>query len=629
MESLRTGDPTQVGSYRIAARLGSGGMGSVYLGRSRGGRSVAVKVIRPELAQDPDFRRRFAREVDAARLVNGVYTAGVIDADPNGDPPWLATAYVAGPSLSEAVRDHGPWPEASVLALAAGVAEALEAIHVHGVVHRDLKPSNVLLCADGPRVIDFGISAVTEAATELTRAGTVIGTPGFMAPEQLTGERVTAATDVFSLGALLAFTATGTGPFGTGTAPGLMYRVVHDEPDLGALPARLRDLVGRCLSKDPARRPTVSALLDQLAAGPDAADGLQWLPPQLARLLFAPARSGSPSVPRTLADPRTPGDAPTPVDPRTPVGLSKPAVPPGSPTPTGPPTPTPTPTPTPVDPAAATRTASPAAPRPADQQTPPPPRQTPPPPRPAGQGQQPAPPSMPPSIPPLVPPQPPVVHDTVRGSYGPAGPAGPAGARSQGRVLAAVGAAVAAVGLLAWLVPRALDTATTGASRPPSAPSSSSASTPPSFPPSPAAGSGPTGRAATGGTRTPVIPAPPTPAAQTLPVVGSWQGTYLCGQGLTRLDLKVTSPGGHALAAVFTFSAHPDNPGVPNGSFTMVGSFENGRMTLRGDRWVDQPAGYLMVDLEASVAGDRPAVLSGAVVSSVASCTQFVVGRQG
>ncbi|MCX4545724.1 serine/threonine protein kinase [Streptomyces sp. NBC_01565] len=578
MESLRAGDPTQVGPYRIAARLGSGGMGSVYLGRSRGGRSVAVKVIRPELAEEPEFRQRFAREVASARLVNGVYTAGVIDADPAGDPPWLATAYVAGPSLSEAVRDHGPWPEESVLALAAGVAEALEAIHAHGVIHRDLKPSNVLLSSDGPRVIDFGISAVAEAVTELTRAGTVIGTPGFMAPEQLTGGRVTDATDVFSLGAVLAFTATGTGPFGTGTAPGLMYRVVHDEPDLAGLPARLRDLVARCLAKDPARRPTVSALLDRLAGGPDAA-GSPWPPAHLSRLLFPPAEPATPPTgPRAPVDPRTPVAGPNP------DGLRAPA----DPRP-----------PTTVDPAAPTSTVPPAD---------------------RGHGAWAG---------PVPPPYPPVVTETLR-EYGPV--TVPPAPRPRRGVLAAAGAAVAVVGLLAWLVPQAIDSGKTGATS--SAASSSSSSTDDgqgaaAGTPS-AAASSPDARA--GSTRPPTTRAAVPPSAsvsQPLPVVGSWQGTYLCGQGLTRLDLTITSPGGHALEAVFAFSAHPDNPGVPNGSFTMTGSFQNGRMTLRGDRWINQPPGYLMVDLEAGVTGPRPALISGAVISSVASCSQFMVSRRG
>ncbi|MDQ0762858.1 outer membrane protein assembly factor BamB family protein [Streptomyces canus] len=274
-EALEAGDPRQVGRYRIVARLGAGGMGRVYLGRSPGGRFVAVKVVRPELAEDAGFRRRFAREVAAARRVNGAFTAGVVDADPDGSPAWLATVYVPGVPLGDAVAAHGPWPQAEVFALGAGLAEALEAIHAADVVHRDLKPSNILLAADGPRVIDFGISVAGEASA-LTRTGTVVGTPGFMSPEQLTGKRVGPASDVFALGAVLAFTATGSGPFGTGSAHALSFRVVYEEPDLHQLPPVLRTLVASCLAKEPDRRPTVTTLLHELA---DTSGGRPAVPP--------------------------------------------------------------------------------------------------------------------------------------------------------------------------------------------------------------------------------------------------------------------------------------------------------------------------------------------------------------
>ncbi|MFJ4783998.1 PQQ-binding-like beta-propeller repeat protein [Streptomyces sp. NPDC088794] len=306
-EALEAGDPEQVGRYRIVARLGAGGMGRVYLGRSPGGRAVAVKVVRAELAEDGDFRRRFAREVAAARRVNGVFTAGVVDADPDGAPAWLATAYVPGVPLGDAVAAHGPWPEGPVLALGAGLAEALEVIHAADVVHRDLKPSNILLATDGPRVIDFGISVSGEASA-LTRTGMVVGTPGFMSPEQLTGKPVGPAGDVFSLGAVLAFTATGAGPFGSGSAHALSFRVVYEEPDLRQVPQALRALVARCLAKEPDRRPTVAALLDELA---EATGGEQpaahiptqpgWLPEPVAatvhaRTVTAPRRQAPPPV---------------------------------------------------------------------------------------------------------------------------------------------------------------------------------------------------------------------------------------------------------------------------------------------------------------------------------------------
>nr|WP_243876170.1 serine/threonine-protein kinase [Streptomyces sp. 846.5] len=288
MQALESDDPPQLGGYRLLARLGAGGMGRVYLARSRGGRRVALKVIRPELADDPDFRARFAREVASARAVSGAFTVAVLDADPEAATPWLATEYVPGPSLSAAVREHGPLPLDSVRALAAGLAEALEAIHAAGVVHRDLKPSNVLLAADGPRVIDFGISRAAEA-TELTRTGMVVGSPGFMSPEQIEGTAVTPATDVFSLGAVLAFAATGAGPFGEGATPALLYRVVHSEPRLDGVPGPLRGLISACLAKEAATRPSPDGLLDRLEASEPADAGHDptqtWLPAELTGMI--------------------------------------------------------------------------------------------------------------------------------------------------------------------------------------------------------------------------------------------------------------------------------------------------------------------------------------------------------
>jgi eukaryotic-like serine/threonine-protein kinase len=254
-------------------------MGRVFLGVSPGGRPVAVKAIRPELAADPEFRARFGREVAAARRVSGMFTAQVVDADVDGPVAWMATVYVPGPSLAEAVDTNGPLPEASVLALAAGLAESLHAIHAAGVVHRDLKPSNVLLAEDGPRVIDFGISRAAES-TMLTQAGLVVGSPGFMSPEQATGDEVGPPSDIFTLGAVLAFAATGEGPFGTGTTAALLYRVVHGTPDLDRVPATLRPLIEHCLAKDPRQRPTASGLLADVGAlQPDG----NWLPESFTR----------------------------------------------------------------------------------------------------------------------------------------------------------------------------------------------------------------------------------------------------------------------------------------------------------------------------------------------------------
>jgi serine/threonine protein kinase len=254
-------------------------MGRVFLGLSAGGRPVAVKVIRPDLAADPEFRMRFGREVAAARRVSGLFTAMVVDADVDGPVAWLATAYVAGPSLHEAVNDHGPLPARSLLSLAAGLAESLSAIHAAGVVHRDLKPLNVMLAEDGPRVIDFGISRAVEG-TALTQAGLVIGSPGFMSPEQAEGLEVGPPTDIFSLGAVLAFAATGQGPFGIGTTAAMLYRVVHGAANLDQMPAEVRPLIERCLAKDQRQRPTADALLTEIGALQPSGD---WLPDSIVR----------------------------------------------------------------------------------------------------------------------------------------------------------------------------------------------------------------------------------------------------------------------------------------------------------------------------------------------------------
>ena len=274
VRALQPGDPQLIGPYRLVGQLGHGGMGRVFLGVSAGGRPVAVKIIRAELAADPDFRARFGQEVAAARRVSGLFTAMVVAAEVDGPVSWLATAYVPGPSLAEAVNDHGPLPTGSLLTLTAGLTESLSAIHAAGVVHRDLKPSNVLLAEDGPRVIDFGISRAAEA-TGVTQTGLVIGSPGFMSPEQAQGHEVGPPSDVFSLGAVLAFAATGQGPFGTGTTPAMLYRVVHGSPSLDRVPPEVRPLVERCLAKDPRQRPTADGLLAEVGALQSAAD---WLP---------------------------------------------------------------------------------------------------------------------------------------------------------------------------------------------------------------------------------------------------------------------------------------------------------------------------------------------------------------
>jgi serine/threonine protein kinase len=300
-QELQPGDPQLIGPYRIRGQLGVGGMGRVFLGVSEGGRPVAVKVVRADLAADPEFRTRFRREITVARKVSSQFTAPVIDADVDGPAPWLATAFVAGPSLADAVSQHGPLPVRAVLELAAGLAEGLRAIHAAGIVHRDLKPSNVLLAPDGPRVIDFGISRAIEA-TALTHTGMVVGSPGFMSPEQAEGGEVGPPTDIFSLGAVLAYAATGEGPFGTGSTPALVYRVVHNPPSLDHVPAEVRPLIARCLAKDPGQRPTARELLAETAAVEPIAG---WLPEPMTQTFLQP-----PGLFGVAAASATPGYAP-------------------------------------------------------------------------------------------------------------------------------------------------------------------------------------------------------------------------------------------------------------------------------------------------------------------------------
>jgi hypothetical protein len=314
---LQADDPRRIGPYMLLGRLGSGGMGRVYLARSPGGRQVAVKVIRPQLAEDEGFRARFAREVSAARKVGGLFTAQVVDADLDSPVPWLVTAYVPGTSLKEAVEQHGPLPTATVLALAAGLAEGLNAIHAAGVIHRDLKPSNVLLAPDGPRIIDFGISSAVDATT-LTGTGFMIGSPGFMSPEQAEGMPVGLPGDIFSLAGVLIFAARGEGPFGGGDTAALLYRVVHATPNLDQIPDRIQPLISRCLSRDATRRPTAAEFLAELtAAYPSAADLSEWLP---AGILEPSARHVVEVGPRP---PTTAGSAAEPVARAEPAAVTE------------------------------------------------------------------------------------------------------------------------------------------------------------------------------------------------------------------------------------------------------------------------------------------------------------------
>ncbi|MFD9462611.1 protein kinase [Streptomyces sp. NPDC060027] len=282
MQPLGVDEPTVVGPYRLLGRLGSGGMGRVYLGRSAGGRTVAVKIVHPHFALDEEFRARFRREVDAAQRVGGAWTAPVLDADPEAPIPWVATGYAAGPSLTGAVADGGPLPVHSARVLGAGLAEALAAVHALGLVHRDVKPSNVLLTLDGPLLIDFGIARATDGTASLTSTGVSVGSPGYMSPEQILGKGVTGAADVFSLGAVLAYAATGEPPFPGDSSASLLYKVVHEEPRLDSLDGELRELVASCLAKEPAARPTPGEVAVRLA--PQGAARLVsagWLPGSL------------------------------------------------------------------------------------------------------------------------------------------------------------------------------------------------------------------------------------------------------------------------------------------------------------------------------------------------------------
>ncbi|MGH3875527.1 MAG: PQQ-binding-like beta-propeller repeat protein [Actinophytocola sp.] len=273
MEGLRPEDPDRIGGYWLLGRLGEGGMGVVYLGRSPGGRAVAVKVIRERFAADPRFRARFRREAAAAAQVTSTVTAPVLDADPDASAPWLVTAYLVGVTLREAVDRHGPLPSDAVRVVAAGLGEALVEIHRIGMTHRDIKPSNLMLTADGPRLIDFGI-ARPQDATAITVVGSVIGTPGFMAPEQARGEPVGPVADVFAAGAVLAYAATGRAPFGAGDAATILGRMERGEADLaGIADDRLRGAVAACLARDPADRPGAAALLELTGE-----HGRDWLP---------------------------------------------------------------------------------------------------------------------------------------------------------------------------------------------------------------------------------------------------------------------------------------------------------------------------------------------------------------
>jgi len=332
---LRRYDPARIGPYGLLGRLGAGAMGQVFLGRSAAGRLVAVKTIREEYAEEPDFRDRFAHEVAAARRVSGVFTAAVVAADPEAEVPWLATAYVPAPSLARLVEVCGPLPVPAVQWLAAGCAEALESIHGAGLVHRDLKPSNVLVSLEGPQVIDFGVARAVERV-ELTATRDAIGTPAYMAPEQARDtRRANAASDLFSLGSTLLYAATGHAPYQGDTMVDVLVRLATEPPDLSGLPPELADTVAACLDLEPSRRPTPAALVAELAPAMrfDDPDGTHPLPGTGVALIEEYRRRPQPAVTEPGgADPdRTFGSRPSLPSPGSgpPASVSPISVPPG------------------------------------------------------------------------------------------------------------------------------------------------------------------------------------------------------------------------------------------------------------------------------------------------------------
>jgi eukaryotic-like serine/threonine-protein kinase len=575
-QPLTDADPRQVGPYRLLFRLGEGGMGRVYLGRSPGGRTVAVKLVHAEMLGTPGFRERFAREVRASQAVSGTGTVPVVAADADAQVPWLASAYVPGPSLAEAVEEHGPLPPAALWRLLLGLVEALETVHAGDLVHRDLKPSNVLLSLDRPRLIDFGIArAVTEAG--LTRTGTIVGSPGYMSPEQAEGRTLTVASDVFSLGGVLAYAATGRGPFGEGTGVELLFRLVHTEPELGGVPEPLLTVVRECMTKDPQHRPSLAALRARAAAalGDGAREGTDWLPAQIASAIGRRAehllnleaaedakgqgeQAGQGVATQAGWSPYgQPGQPSQPGQAYTPPPQAGPGF--------GPPQPTP-------QPAGYAGYGQPQTPWPA----------------------------------------------THTGTHTGTG-ATPSPTRRLGVIAAS---AVSVVALLAGVLVVTI-MAKGGGDDGGSANASASASTETDDPSqSQSASPSPTPSAS--------VSASPEAEVSTEAIVGVWRGSYSCTQGETGLTLTIEETGTDGeLAATFEFYPFPDNPEAEEGSFAMLGSLADGRMDLVGDHWIDQPTGYLMVNLSADITDPAPDRIDGSVTSDqgLSSCTTFAVTR--
>jgi serine/threonine protein kinase len=332
---LRSDDPTRIGHYRLTARLGSGGMGVVYLGVAWDGSPVAVKVLRPELAGDQEFRRRFGREVAALVRVKGVCTVRVIEADSQSSTPFVVTEYAQGPSLSEHIDKHGSVGPEMLFGLATGLAEALTVIHAAGIMHRDLKPSNIILTDAGPKVIDFGI-ARRQDTTAMTKTGMMIGSMGFMAPEQISG-RPGPEADIFAWGVTVAYAATGRSPFGAGNTHAVLYRIMYGDADIATVPDTLRLLVEAALAKDPQNRPTAQQLLDRLTSSARRAEHVNDAPTQviLAQTWQSGSHSSPPSVSRPAEPNRVPPRQPAPPIPAPPIPAPPAAEPPtaGSPVP--------------------------------------------------------------------------------------------------------------------------------------------------------------------------------------------------------------------------------------------------------------------------------------------------------
>lgn len=337
MESLLPGDPPEIGGYRLLARLGAGGMGEVFLARTASGRPLALKTVHRDLSLQPDFAERFDREIRTNDRVRSAWTVSVVDfSQPGASPQWLATEYIAAPSLGDWVHRYGPLPAAAVAALARELSAALVTVRAAGVVHRDIKPANVLLGPERPFLIDFGIARAVRDP-RYTQTGAVIGTPGFLSPEQATGSVASAPADVFSLAAVLVYAATGRSPFVAGgeelELPALLYRIVHDEPLLDGVPDVLLALVRECLAKDPGLRPTAEQLRERLGAVTGMEEEHEGWGRTVPTALVAEVGRREAELRRLLTTPPPPAYAPGGTGPASASPPQPPATAPGTPRP--------------------------------------------------------------------------------------------------------------------------------------------------------------------------------------------------------------------------------------------------------------------------------------------------------